>query len=725
MNADRTHQFRLVALLGVIAASEPAFAIVGDDLSGDGYITIYSDHDESGNSGVRLKAGQAGIYGSGSYPETTIAQFGVGGVSEINTNTSVFGTLNVSSATTLSNSLAVSGAATLSNSLAVSGAATLSNSLAVSGAATLSDALTVSGATVVNNSLQVSNASGANLNVNTTGNQASLTASGGQGLVVGGSSFTQLKGGTNSGTLNLRDGDATGSALPNGSSLTISGSSGSSSTSTVFQATTTAAGNNVQTLIGTSATTLMSTATLQAGANGVTVNSGNLTGTGAAVTINGAVSNGTSRTGVLITGSGQNGVAYSSMDRAAGVTPSWADVAIQSNSYGLGDPTLGSAILVTDYGIQLISAQPAAGQQITNSAGVNSSTGLIVNNNGSNTSSGSVINNNGMNSGSGSVVNNSGGISGSGSASNNIGMNTSTIGGVATNNIGGVSGNGVVTNGFGNNTSTTGGIANNTIGVNSGNGQVTNSFGGGSGASTNNIGTGTGISNNTIGNATIGSSVTSLAGNTQSYMANGVATTTVASGGGLGGSILAGGTTTRGNSVTVLKDASASHVVVNPNGQMSIVSGAVGQTSSAMTVTNGYGAVHGFYVDERQSTMSGGTKSSSLTLNDNGATFSNSATGAPIGIHGVADGKSPHDAVNVRQLFGGIAASMAAAPVVNDLERGETGIGFGMGHYGGYSAAGFGLSRITQSGVQMNFGVSRGLQTGTKTAIRGSVGIKF
>jgi hypothetical protein len=661
----------------VVVAGERAHAVVGDSLSGNSIISIYTDHDETGGTdmGMVIWAGEDGSYdtdGIRTYNPYVIARFGVAGASSINTNTSINGTLGVSS------------------TLGVTGATTLSSTLNVSGATT------VGGAAVVNNSLFVNNTGGAKLSVNTSANQASLTASGGQGLYVNGSSDVQLKGGTNSGILNLRDGDATGGGVPNGTSMTISGSGGTSQTSTVFQTTTAADGTNVETRIGTSGTGTesgTSRATLQAGSNSISVNSGNYADGAPAVSINGVVGTpSTSRIGVLITGSGQNGVAYTSGD-----VPAWADVAIHSKSYGLGNPALGSAILVTDYGIQMISPQPLSGEKIVNASGGNSAAGTVENNSG-------------MNSGAGTTNNNIGGNSGSGSVTNNIGQN---------------SGSGSMANNFGNAPTGSSGTVSNVIGQNNGTGTMANSFGGGSGSSVNDFGTGAGQSTNTIGNATLGTTISLRAGNSQTSIADGVNTVSVSSSAGVGGSVLPGATTTSGNSGVVLKDASAAHVVVDRNGRMTSASGTVAQSSASMTITNGYNNVHGFYVDERKATISGGTRSSSLTLDDNGATFSNSNTGGPIRVHGVADGKASFDAVNVRQLFGGIAASMAAAPVITDLQRGENGFGMGMGHYGGYSAVGIGLSRYTHSGILLNVGVSRGIQEGSRTAVRGGIGFKW
>jgi hypothetical protein len=517
---------------------------------------------------------------------------------DLNRNTGVAGTLGVSGAATLQSTLGVTGATTTrgitntgnvgTQTLSTSGLATL-NSASVSNNATVGGSLGVTGATTLSSTLGVVGAATLGSTLDVTG-----VSTLGRSTIAGatGNAATVLKGGTNSGILTLQDGDTTTSgSTPAGTSITISGSGGGTA-ATVFQTTTNANTTSVTTTVGTNASYADgSTAALQAGpTNAVTVNSGNA-GATPGVSINGSVGTGsTSTTGVLITGSGQNSQTYSATDRTNGVTPTWADVAIQSKSYGLGDPTLGSAILITDYGIQMISPQPITGQLITNNTGINNSTGNMVNNSGMNTSSGS-------------VTNNTGGNSGSGSATNNLGMNSSTSGGTVANNIGGTSGNGNVTN---------------TIGQNNGTGIATNGFG-----------TGTGVTNNFIGNNNPGSTVQ----------------------------------------------------------------------------------------------LDGGP--SRMTLNGNGATFSNPSTGGPIQLHGVANGSSPNDAVNVRQLYSGVAASMATAPMVTNLKPGDAGVGVGFGQYGGYSATGISLTYFARNEPQLNLGIARSMHSGAQTAIRASAGFKF
>ena len=104
-------------------------------------------------------------------------------------------------------------------------------------------------------------------------------------------------------------------------------------------------------------------------------------------------------------------------------------------------------------------------------------------------------------------------------------------------------------------------------------------------------------------------------------------------------------TTSSGTSIV---NAGQSGYVADAHGK--ITAGTTTEATSAMVVTNGYGNTHGFIVSESSATMSGGTQSTSLTLNNGGAFFSNASTGAPVRVTGVADGTTDFDAVNYRQL---------------------------------------------------------------------------
>lgn len=118
-----------------------------------------------------------------------------------------------------------------------------------------------------------------------------------------------------------------------------------------------------------------------------------------------------------------------------------------------------------------------------------------------------------------------------------------------------------------------------------------------------------------------------------------------------------------------------------------------------MTITNGNGETHGLVVTEQRAVISGGTSSSSMTLDDNGARFSNSSTGAPVTVTGIADGRSDFDAVNFRQLetvrkdsFAGIAGVAAMANIPDPRPGKNHAIGVGFGNYKGQQALALGLS---------------------------------
>jgi len=104
---------------------------------------------------------------------------------------------------------------------------------------------------------------------------------------------------------------------------------------------------------------------------------------------------------------------------------------------------------------------------------------------------------------------------------------------------------------------------------------------------------------------------------------------------------------------------------------------------------------HGVMVTADHTTISGGTSSTALTLNDNGATFSNTLNNAPVQVHGVADGTAPYDAVNYRQLrevAQGVASTVAMANIPQ-VSEGQTGmVGAGVGTFNGETSLAIGAS---------------------------------
>ena len=116
---------------------------------------------------------------------------------------------------------------------------------------------------------------------------------------------------------------------------------------------------------------------------------------------------------------------------------------------------------------------------------------------------------------------------------------------------------------------------------------------------------------------------------------------------------------------------------------------------------------HGISVSANQTVITGGTTSTSLTLNDTAATFANTATGGPTTVTGVADGVADFDAVNVRQLKGmekllsrGIASTTAIANIPQVDQNKTFSLGAGVGSYNSQTSLAVGGSyRFAENGV--------------------------
>jgi hypothetical protein len=178
-----------------------------------------------------------------------------------------------------------------------------------------------------------------------------------------------------------------------------------------------------------------------------------------------------------------------------------------------------------------------------------------------------------------------------------------------------------------------------------------------------------------------------------------------------GRSVVGGGTTSASSTIT---NAGGTGATVDKNGK--ITNAAVGQTTAALTVTNGEGNVHGYSVNETSATMSGGVRSTSLTLDDSGARFSNSANGAPVTVTGVADGSGGYDAINVRQLGGAIAAVTATANIPQ-VDQGKTfAVGVGLGSYLGSQALAFGATYRLDTNLVVKASIASGTSSGSRPA---------
>ncbi len=223
----------------------------------------------------------------------------------------------------------------------------------------------------------------------------------------------------------------------------------------------------------------------------------------------------------------------------------------------------------------------------------------------------------------------------------------------------------------------------------------------------NNIGVSTTSSVNTIGNSNAATSVTTRGGNATSVVANNVASLTVTGG---TSSLPGHGSNTTTGKLMVSNTGGAS---VDANGKITADNSTA--PSASLTLTNGLGNTHGIVVTESQTTMSGGTQSSSLTLNNRAATFSQSQSGAPITVTGVANGAADFDAVNVRQFAGAIAAVTAAANIPSPEAGKTTSVGLGLGSFMGKSALSMGVVHQMQKGPTLKFSVAGGLDEGGQT----------
>jgi hypothetical protein len=158
---------------------------------------------------------------------------------------------------------------------------------------------------------------------------------------------------------------------------------------------------------------------------------------------------------------------------------------------------------------------------------------------------------------------------------------------------------------------------------------------------------------------------------------------------------------------------------------------------AGLTVQNQNGDTHGFFVDQNVAVMSGGTHSTSFTLDDNGATLSNSQTGAPVQLHGVANGTAANDAVNFSQLntldqkvdknatraFSGIAQIAAMQAIPAPIAGKNYSIGMGGGFYAGQQAMAFGGKANVGEHLNVSASVANGF--GSNKDMAASVGAGF
>ncbi len=104
-------------------------------------------------------------------------------------------------------------------------------------------------------------------------------------------------------------------------------------------------------------------------------------------------------------------------------------------------------------------------------------------------------------------------------------------------------------------------------------------------------------------------------------------------------------------------------------------------------------------------------------MGDNGGTFSDAQTGAPVQVHGVNDGTSSFDAVNVRQFSGAIASVTAMANIPQVDQDKTFAVGVGMGSFMGQTAIAAGVTyRFTRNGV-LKGSISSAMNSSQTTAV--------
>lgn len=209
-----------------------------------------------------------------------------------------------------------------------------------------------------------------------------------------------------------------------------------------------------------------------------------------------------------------------------------------------------------------------------------------------------------------------------------------------------------------------------------------------------------------IGNTTAGTTVTARGGNSTLSVAN-------------NNSRLA--TTNSGMRVT---EIGATNILVNANGQMT--TGATTERTASLTVANTSGNTHGLVVQESKTTISGGTNSTSLTLDDSGARFANVATGAPVKVTGVADGTTDFDAVNWRQLKGayaGIASVAALAAIPAPAAGHRFSVGMGYGNFKSMHAIAVGVKAAIAKNISATLGL--GYNDNSKETVNAGIGFSW
>jgi hypothetical protein len=243
-------------------------------------------------------------------------------------------------------------------------------------------------------------------------------------------------------------------------------------------------------------------------------------------------------------------------------------------------------------------------------------------------------------------------------------------------------------------------------------------------AANNNIGVTTENSVNTIGNSTSTNVMTgatnTITGETTISSEDGshvvsVTNSNIHLSGGYTGITITGNTESEAsNSIVMVADNDNS----NTNARSRF---AMDSTSVSLLVNTDTGESHGIEISQTSTVISGGTNSTTLTLDDNGATFADTATSGPARVMGVAEGVNDYDAVNVRQFkreisrldgridksYAGIASVAALSAIPAPVAGKNVSVGMGYGNFSNQNAVAFGAKALV--GEQRDITLSAGI----------------
>jgi hypothetical protein len=169
------------------------------------------------------------------------------------------------------------------------------------------------------------------------------------------------------------------------------------------------------------------------------------------------------------------------------------------------------------------------------------------------------------------------------------------------------------------------------------------------------------------------------------------------------------------NSVTIVSNGTGSST--GQSSQMVVMPNSISLTV-LNTETN---LTHGLSVTSDSATLTGGTRSTSLVLNDDGATFRNDTTQGPARVTGIEDGSAPYDAVNYRQLrraYSGVASVAALAGIPDPGPGKRLALGVGGGAYLGEKAIAVGMAAQVTERIRVKTGFTFG---GTDSAVNGGI----